>query len=70
MGRNNFLFKVHFCTTFFSVICMNDNEAYFVALVGKYVNRAKYLIFYIMSSAVCILTSVISMVSNTILSFT
>lgn len=34
-----------------------NNEKYFVTLIGKYVNRTKYLNFYIMSSAICILTS-------------
>lgn len=42
--------------------CMNNDEEYFVTLIGKYVSRTKYLIFYIMSSAVRILASVISMV--------
>lgn len=48
---------------------MNNNEEYFVTLIGKYVSRTKYLIFHIMSSAVRMLTSVISMVWNMILSF-
>lgn len=36
---------------------MNYNEKYFVTLISKHVNKTKYLIFYIMSSAICILTS-------------
>lgn len=33
---------------------MKNNEDYFVILIGKYVNRTKYLTSYIMSSALCI----------------
>lgn len=50
-----FYLKLISALSFFSVICMNNDEEYFVTLIGKYVNRTEYLIFYIMSSAVCIL---------------
>lgn len=36
---------------------MNYNEKHLVTLIDKHVNKTKYLIFYVMSSAVCILTS-------------
>lgn len=36
---------------------MNYNEKYFVTLISKHVNKTKYLIIYIMTSAICILTS-------------
>lgn len=49
---------------------MKNNEDSFVTLIGKYVNRTNYLIFDVMSSAICIWTLVISVVWNMILSFT
>lgn len=53
-----FLFKVNSALSFFpSIICMSYNEKYFVTLIGKHVNKTKYLTSYTMSSAVCILTS-------------
>lgn len=57
-GRGGIIFylKLILHSFFSSIICMNY-EKYFVTLVDKHVNKTKYLIFYIMSSAICILTS-------------
>lgn len=57
-GREGIIFylKLISALSFFSITCMNNNEEYFVTLIGKYVNKTKYLTFYIMSSAICILT--------------
>lgn len=55
-GREGIIFYLISALSF-SITCMSNNEEYFVTLIGKYVNETKYLIFYIMSSALCILTS-------------
>lgn len=70
-GREGIIFylKLISALSFFSITCMKNNEDYFVTLIDKYVNRTTYLIFYIMSSAICIWTSVVSMAWNMILSF-